>query len=1007
MLCAMMPFAMAQDGGQAEIKIRKPPTGYYPLDLSKIDIAAEDPAGRTFCYRIHIGLNTDQFNQYVAPLADVTNVYQGKWKAGQAQNFTVTFPLSLLDENLEYNSDDISTSSTGFLKLKSKSPDQVVLEGKQGVNNVCTNYAKSSYIYINIPVTLPAGNYQAAAEKGGITLRGTVTVTGGLPGTDPLTFDVDHTIPVIDSNNLRPALTVTGGSTPEFVKDEWVLTDGEYTISGTAMDYEGLKIAGEVTLNLDSANIQRVTTDKNLYGPAIDIESGSVVRLNLLGDSTVQGSLGNAGVHVSKDASLTIFGTGCLTAIGGDAYEDEFAPDLFNYRTGGAGIGGNGLFEFGDGDDIYEEPNFGQIYITAGTVKATGGATTIGNRGAGAGIGTGGASSMWRLDPAFEGSIVISEDADVTATGGDSDDWHTYYTGGGAGIGTGGVTGNIWKPYHNKTSITIKGGTVVARGEADGAGIGSGANVKCNTVSITGGDITAIGGDEDDGSQYGGAGIGGGDNGGVVSIVISGDADVTATGGGASAGIGSGENEYRDEENGACALVEISGSAKVVATGGAETYYSRNRGGAGIGSGLNGIADQINILEQAQVTAIGGKGAAGIGGGFDGNVTGGVTIKGATVKASGSRYDDSSNAEYDGLGGAGIGSGVTVAHKQLKYDNGCGEISITDKATVQAYTEGRDTNAIGVGGGYSGKEANALRLDDTISLWAQTPDNSWPALLNAASDPISYQSQRVYLAANNPDSGKADAWLTRPAAQPKDAFDYELGTDLKIDGNAVPMAAPKAPVGNWATLYGLPSVTATYQFVGEVPDGAVLPDPDVLTPGAVLSLRKPADVAGWLFDGWYTNPACTDKFADGAALTADATLYGKWILQSTPVVPTKAAYRVEHYRKQPDGSYKLTDIDFPLYGEIGKTVSIVPKVYEGYLLNRAESVLSGVVVMPSGDACLVLTALYDPISQPNAAPSTPPRTGDTGHPLLWLSLLAASALGMGACLMLSRKRRSF
>lgn len=107
----------------------------------------------------------------------------------------------------------------------------------------------------------------------------------------------------------NPSLVVedSSGNKPVFDGSQWNLTGGTYTVSGTAQNYEGLKIAGDVTLNLNGAAIQRTTTDTALYGPAIDIKSGAV-QLNLLGDSTVQGSPGNAGIHVSEGAALTISG---------------------------------------------------------------------------------------------------------------------------------------------------------------------------------------------------------------------------------------------------------------------------------------------------------------------------------------------------------------------------------------------------------------------------------------------------------------------------------------------------------------------------------------------------------------------------------------------------------------------------------------------------------------------------------------------------------------------------
>ncbi len=814
------------------------------------------------------------------------------------------------------------------------------------------------------------------------------------------TVSLQHTLDVKDAN----------GNAPEFVGTQWNLTGGEYTVSGTAQSYEGLKVSGDVTLKLDGATIIHTTADKNQYTPAISIESGTV-NMVLSGENSAVGSFGYAGVYVAESAALTISGTGSLTATGGNYYKD-----LSLYYAAGAGIGGNGLVVQGNNVVEYHTPNFGEITIAGGTVVATGGANTQVNYGAGAGIGAGGGSSMWNLDPVFKGTIHISG-GNVTATGGQGDS--SSLTGGGAGIGTGGVTGNVWEPYPDQSSIVISGGTVTAHGTSDGAGIGGGANVNSNSILIEGGTVLAVGGSEGDGTVYGGAGIGGGDNGHAGTIVISGTADVTAQGGGVAAGIGGGNY-------GNCGLIEIKGSANVKATGGEETSRSTgNRGGAGIGSGRYGSVGQINILENANVTATGKNGGAGIGSGFDGAVITGITIEGATVEAHGSRYTyvtDQDGNSADGFGGAGIGAGIS-----WQYDNGCGTISIANGATVRAYTDGRGTNAIGVGGLYAGGDANSLHLDNTISLWAQTPDMTKSALLDVTEDgsaSISYSSQDVYLTASNSDS-EANGWLELPGEVSK-TFAYAVSDVLTIDGNVVDGAAPAGTVGSWAALYRIPAITVSYQYVGSAPEGVAVPASDTIDPGAQYTSKAPAEVDGWQFDGWYTDEACTEKFIDGTELMKDTTLYGKWSLKSTPVIPTTAVYKVEHYQQQDDGSYVLAETEFPLYGKIGETVNAVPRSYDGYSVNREKSTMHGAVITPveeNGETTyLVLTVYYDKdkVSTPtdpeqpsepseSTTPTQPsntdaPQTGDTRNPVLWISLLVISAAGAGITLVILKKR---
>ena len=68
-----------------------------------------------------------------------------------------------------------------------------------------------------------------------------------------------------------------------------------------------------------------------------------------------------------------------------------------------------------------------------------------------------------------------------------------------------------------------------------------------------------------------------------------------------------------------------------------------------------------------------------------------------------------------------------------------------------------------------------------------------------------------------------------------------------------------------------------YAYVGDAPSDAVLPSPDEnLEFGSAYTAKAQEAVAGWTFDGWYADEACTVKWADGAGLPGSMTLYGKW-----------------------------------------------------------------------------------------------------------------------------------
>lgn len=84
--------------------------------------------------------------------------------------------------------------------------------------------------------------------------------------------------------------------------------------------------------------------------------------------------------------------------------------------------------------------------------------------------------------------------------------------------------------------------------------------------------------------------------------------------------------------------------------------------------------------------------------------------------------------------------------------------------------------------------------------------------------------------------------------------------------------------------------------------------------------------------------------------TDDATLYAKWEANNdTP-------YKVEHYKEQPDGTYKLTDTDKKT-GKTGLTaVAEAKTTYEGYTLTTTEDTKASGII--TGDGNLVLKLYY-------------------------------------------------
>ena len=261
-------------------------------------------------------------------------------------------------------------------------------------------------------------------------------------------------------------------------------------------------------------------------------------------------------------------------------------------------------------------------------------------------------------------------------------------------------------------------GKLLAGGYHEAAAIGGGAGEDLgdtSNITITGGKITAIGGND------GGSGIGGGGRPGGTgkNICIKGNAHVTAAGaegaaigGGASGGNsititdhavvdaygawGSaiGDGGLYSSGNGSATTITISGNATVKA----ETVQS----GSAIGAGQHGDSGDltINIEENANVTAIGSYDGPAIGNryGTDGTTT--INITGGTVNAINSFGSDDPEYSYlhDGTRDHSPAIGAKI-YKDEYYDGATCNVNInssTGDTVVNAYIYGKGSGtAIG------------------------------------------------------------------------------------------------------------------------------------------------------------------------------------------------------------------------------------------------------------------------------------------------------------------------
>ena len=271
-------------------------------------------------------------------------------------------------------------------------------------------------------------------------------------------------------------------------------------------------------------------------------------------------------------------------------------------------------------------------------------------------------------------------------------------------------------------TLTLKddkeAGSLTATGGTSAAGIGGGFQGNGENITITGGTVTATGGESGIALTGGGAGIGGGQEGSGNNITITGGT-VNAAGGGNGAGIGGGNGG--DNGNGGVGNnITITGGT-VTATGGFNA--------AGIGGGVNGNSENITI-KGGTVNATGGEGGAGIGGGSNNNGNGGngnnITITGGTVNAAGG----ATAAGIGGGGNGGSGENITITGGTVNVTGGYGGgagigggaeggggNNITIKGGTVTATGGgnRGNSGAGIGGGSSGSGENITINDGKVT----------------------------------------------------------------------------------------------------------------------------------------------------------------------------------------------------------------------------------------------------------------------------------------------------
>lgn len=290
-------------------------------------------------------------------------------------------------------------------------------------------------------------------------------------------------------------------------------------------------------------------------------------------------------------------------------------------------------------------------------------------------------AAIEKADAYGKGTLTIKDDVNDKGeekTGTEADTTGKLLAGGyhgTAAIGGGRYSGEDSGDLRDTSNITITGGEITAiAGNDGGAGIGGGYNGTGKNIRIEGNaHVTALAG--------AGAAIGGGIGSGN-SVTITDDAVVDAYSGSAAA-IGNGENCGRSNDP---TTITISGNATVHAE-------NSQRGGCAIGNSRDGSLSDltVNIEKNANVTAISSYDVPAIGTPLCvGGTTTTINITGGTVNAINSFGSDDPeySSQYDGTGDTSPAIGTTIDSDRSGICN-VNINSSTGDTVVNAYIYGK------------------------------------------------------------------------------------------------------------------------------------------------------------------------------------------------------------------------------------------------------------------------------------------------------------------------------
>ena len=279
-------------------------------------------------------------------------------------------------------------------------------------------------------------------------------------------------------------------------------------------------------------------------------------------------------------------------------------------------------------------------------------------------------------------------------------------------------------------------------------------------------------------------------------------------------------------------------------------------------NGYSGIWTRVLNVDKSCLVDVERNGAKGI----SVQTNGGITFQGnRTYKSS---IETGANVTIKNNAGSGIYTKQHVCNLTI------GSATITNNGTGACNKDG-----IGAGMGGGVYNVGTMKLDPSVVIYNNHAAN--------AGDDIYSTSAGVT------DFGNVGTdWILDDCDHTIDGW-YVDGKESRWSAHKEPKFTALAQHGTYEGEVALKAahglVSVSYQYVGDAPANAELPDGDEgLEVGSSYTAKTQNPVEGYTFAGWFTDEACTTKWNDGDALTGSMTLYGKWTKNpETPATPAE------------------------------------------------------------------------------------------------------------------------